>query len=266
MAIVSTPTSTGAVGAADWCRSQYIVSGGDKVTAGLQVSFYVGRQVQIAAGDGVVGGIPFSNTATVNMTSDPETSANSRMDRLVARKTWPSLQVEFAILKGAPAAVPVLPALSQSHSGVWEFGLGYWTVPGSSGTTITGGKVVGHYAETSADTDSAAVIGAGITTLVLAVPDTFAVPGAADVEFDVLVSMYADDVSAGTVILQMAGKSKTATWKVSRPGPVLVPARLRAPISAFGGPVPAIAQVSVETFASAVTVVRVSADLVEIMP
>lgn len=273
----SVPTATGAMNAADWCRSQYIISGGDKVASGLQMSWLTGRTVRVAAGTGVVGGITFTNPNALDFTSDLESSANPRIDRLVARKLWPSLQVEFAILKGAAAADPVLPALTQDHGGVWEFGLAYWTVPASMGPSIVNGEVWGHYINIHIDNYTDAAFGGGLDTgasvLLLAVPSNFRIPGEGKVEADVLVSMYAENNAAGSITVQMLGQSKSVTWRVSTypetgsyPSTLIIPVRMVADVPPGGGTVPVIVTGAAVPGGSQVRVVHVSADLAAIMP
>lgn len=262
MAVLSAFSSVGASGpsmsATDFVRSNFIAAG-DRVRSGLGVTFYAGRTVRVNAGTGVVGGVPFEVTASADLISDAETSTNPRLDRLVARRLWPSLQVELAIVKGAPAVTPVLPALTQTpgHAGTWEFGLAHWQVPGSSGGTIVGGKVWAHG---SIETFSAEAApgnpgtATGVTDLILAVTrstpfaaNQFMLPSAGLVTLQAGVSLSADSEAGGSVIVQMAGASMSVPFKFDMAGTMFVPVPLSRVFVPNAGAVPATVQLYVET-------------------
>lgn len=241
MAILSAPKGNGVQNdAASWCRLNFALAGGDKVF-GLTTSFVSGRTVRLAQGQGVAGGVEFTNTAAADFTSAVNTSTNPRIDRLVARKTWPSLDVEVAIVQGVAGSNPTIPALTQSHSGVWEYGLAYWQVPANSGATIVNGEVWGH------GQDSGGIVrdlgaggnGANIPTntsvLVLQVNSDPAngngcvrAPSAVTVDFETVVYiMCPAGNSAGTVTVQMANKSRVEGWKSVAAGMIAVPCPIR---------------------------------------
>ncbi len=265
MAIVTGPKN--GTSAAEYGRLQRASDGPDQVTSGLQVTFFAGRTVRLAAGSGRVGGFGFVNTASVDFTSDAETTGNPRIDRLVARLPAPGADVVFAILKGGAASPPSLPPLTQIEGGVWEFGLAYWIVPAGSGGNITNGKVWGHYADDGAQFkgDADVSIATGTNALLLNVfqsdphnPLQFAVPGSATVAMDVVLSCLAIAPCAGVVTLQMAGLARTATYKAMAAGPfTLTIPRFEARIDKNGGHVPAVIQMSVEGVFGAATPLRV---------
>ena len=276
MTILSYPTATGAMGPEAYCRTSYILAGEDRITSGLQMSWFSNRTVQITAGSGVVGGIAFTSTQTELRTSDLESSSNPRFDRLVARKKWPSLEVELVILKGAPAPSPVLPALTREFGERWEFGLGYWLVPANNGNAIPNGLAWGHYANMQIDQYILDVtVGNGsdaASTLIYAVPNDFRIPGAGKLAIDALVTLdVGGSVQAGSVTIQAAGQSKSVTWShrlQSVPTtrvPLTVPITLEANINPGGGIVAVIFEVGTVANSSPVGVQHLSADIFEDM-
>ncbi len=257
----------------DFRRHMYAESEGDRVVWGLAVNHYANRTVRLQPGQGRVGGIGFSVPTELSFTSRVNSQGYARVDRLVAR-VFPALvydpetkqdvrafKVEIVISEGGPAENPTLPAVQQLHDGVWEFGLAFWVVPGNSNGNIRDGMVWDHRADDGAQFagdlgepgTEGAFLTSGENTLLLAMERPrydvreFAVPGAAVVALDVVLSCRAQVACAGVVTLQMAGQSRTAQWKAMAAGifTFTVP-HFEAQISPYGGYVPAIVQMSVE--------------------
>lgn len=259
-------------------RHMWAVSGGDRVVSGLQVTFFAGRTIRLAAGQGVVDGVGFSVPSALDFTSTANSQGNPRIDRLVVRlyrTLVPKVgggevmayKCEVVIKEGAPSSPPGLPSLQNDHDGVWEFGLGYWVVPPGGNGNIDNGKVWSSYADDGAQFagDRDVTIATGTNALVLNVrndglfdPKQFAVPGAAKVAMDVVLYCLAAAPCGGVVTLQMAGASRTATYKAMAAGPFTVPVpRFEALIDRNGGPVPAAIEMSCEGAFGAATPVKV---------
>jgi hypothetical protein len=99
--------------------------------AGLTVSMGLGRAHVRGAG--------YERTGSAwTYDTPPNTDPNPRVDRLVLRRDLAAQTVVPAVLQGAPAAAPAVPALTQNEDGVWELPLFRYTVPGNSGAPVTG--------------------------------------------------------------------------------------------------------------------------------
>lgn len=100
-----------------------------------------GLTVTLALGRGHVRGAGYERTGTPwSATLATNTNVNPRIDRLVLRRDLSASPptVLPVVLQGVPAATPAPPALTQNEDGVFDEPLYRMTVPGSSGTVLTG--------------------------------------------------------------------------------------------------------------------------------
>jgi hypothetical protein len=89
-----------------------------------------GRNAVIADGNALIKGQLWRCDAPVS-TSIPAASAQNRIDRLVLRytrgaSTSPTV-VAPAVVTGTPSGSPVIPSLTQTPSGIWEYPVCHWT-------------------------------------------------------------------------------------------------------------------------------------------
>lgn len=76
--------------------------------------------------------------ADVTFAVPANTNANPRVDRIVLRRDLNANTIVLTRLTGTPAASPAAPALTQIDGGVYDLPLWRFTVPGGSGTPLTG--------------------------------------------------------------------------------------------------------------------------------
>lgn len=90
----------------------------------------VGRNAVIADGNILIRGYLWRCDAPVN-TAVPAASAQNRIDRLVIRLTrgasTSATLVQPAVVTGTPSGSPVIPSLTQTPSGIWEYPVSHWT-------------------------------------------------------------------------------------------------------------------------------------------
>jgi hypothetical protein len=98
-----------------------------------------GRNAVIADGNILIRGMLWRCDAPVS-TPIPAASAQNRIDRLVIRLTRTAVNsatvVQPAVVTGTPSGSPVIPALTQTPTGIWEFPISHWT--STSAGAITG--------------------------------------------------------------------------------------------------------------------------------
>jgi hypothetical protein len=98
-----------------------------------------GLTVTLALGRAHVRGAGYERTGTAwSATLATNTATNPRVDRLVLRRDLAAQTVLPTVLQGTPAASPAAPAVTQVEDGVWDLPLFSVTVPGGSGTTLSG--------------------------------------------------------------------------------------------------------------------------------
>jgi hypothetical protein len=92
--------------------------------------------VQVATGAALVNGTFYENTTalTLNITIP---SSNPRIDRIVLRKTWADEEIRLAVLKGAEAASPTAPSLTQTEDDIWEVSLAIVFITTAGVITVT---------------------------------------------------------------------------------------------------------------------------------
>jgi hypothetical protein len=89
-----------------------------------------GRNAVIASGNVLIKGQLWRCDAPVSVPI-PAASAQNRIDRLVIRltrgaTTSPTV-VQPAVVTGTPGTTPVIPALTQTPTGIWEYPVSHWT-------------------------------------------------------------------------------------------------------------------------------------------
>lgn len=97
----------------------------------LKVTPGTGLTTSIAAGQAMVRGHYYSNTAAVVLTHDASTS-QGRIDSIVLELDPTANQIVAKIVKGTAGASPVAPTLSQTDSGVYQFKLADVTIQASA--------------------------------------------------------------------------------------------------------------------------------------
>ena len=98
-----------------------------------------GRNAVLADGNIMIRGQLWRCDAPVS-TPIPAASAQNRIDRLVLQlnrgaTTSPTV-IQALVVTGTPAASPVIPALVQTATGIWQFPISHWT--STSTGTLTG--------------------------------------------------------------------------------------------------------------------------------
>jgi hypothetical protein len=97
-----------------------------------------GRNAVIADGNVSIKGQLWRCDAPVS-TPIPSASAQNRIDRLVIRltrgATTSATVVAPAVVAGTPAGTPVIPALTQTPTGIWEFPVSHWTATSAGALT-----------------------------------------------------------------------------------------------------------------------------------
>jgi hypothetical protein len=98
-----------------------------------------GRNAVIADGNILIKAQLWRCDAPVS-TPIPAASAQNRIDRLVIRltrgATTSATVVVAAVVTGTPSGSPVIPALTQTPTGIWEFPVSHWT--STSAGALTG--------------------------------------------------------------------------------------------------------------------------------
>jgi len=98
-----------------------------------------GRNAVIADGVAVIKGQLWRCDAPVN-TPIPAASAQNRIDRLVLRltrgATTSATVVQPVVVTGTPSGSPVIPPLTQTPTGIWDFPVSHWT--STSAGALTG--------------------------------------------------------------------------------------------------------------------------------
>jgi len=97
----------------------------------LNMSFDVpGRNIVVTAGAAAIRGQLWRADASVS-TPIPAASGQNRLDRLVLRlnrgATTSATVVVPTVITGTPSGSPVLPAITQTPTGIWDMQLCYWT-------------------------------------------------------------------------------------------------------------------------------------------
>lgn len=96
-----------------------------------------GLSVTVATGGAVVNGGYYVNDAPITLAVDAEGAGTNRYDRIIIRKTVATKIIEAVVLKGASAASPTIPALTQ-NSAVWEIALKTVYIASGAVTLIAG--------------------------------------------------------------------------------------------------------------------------------
>jgi hypothetical protein len=98
----------------------------------------VGRNAVMAAGSCIVKGKLWSCDAPVN-TAVPAASGSNRIDRLTLRLLrtagTATAFLQPNIITGTPSGSPVLPALVQTTTGIWDLPISHWTSTSAGGLT-----------------------------------------------------------------------------------------------------------------------------------
>ena len=120
---------------ADWETLAAGMGAGDGVilnpTTSLAPSLdSVGRNAVMAAGACVVKGKLWSCDAPFN-TAIPAASGSNRIDRLVMRLNrtagTATAFLQPVVITGTPSGTPVIPALTQTTTGIWDMPISHWT-------------------------------------------------------------------------------------------------------------------------------------------
>lgn len=108
---------------------------GDGVIAAISGSLLptldgAGRNAVMAAGTCLIKGSIWSTDASVN-TAIPAASGSDRIDRLTLRLTRTAgnatAYLQPNIITGTPSGSPVIPALTQTTTGIWDLPISHWT-------------------------------------------------------------------------------------------------------------------------------------------
>jgi hypothetical protein len=98
-----------------------------------------GRNAVIADGNAAIKGMLWRCDAPVS-TPIPAASAQNRIDRLVLQlnrgATSSPTVIQPVVVTGTPAASPVIPALTQNATGIWQLPISHWT--STSAGALTG--------------------------------------------------------------------------------------------------------------------------------
>lgn len=135
----TSPGDAGPYSAANWQQLyQYIIGiGANRANVGVflgsgtqptsalrvQAKGTPDTTVDVLAGAGLVQGIAYINTATVNFSIAANASGNPRIDTVVLQADYALQTVRLAVLQGTPAASPAAPTLTQSANVLWEIPL-----------------------------------------------------------------------------------------------------------------------------------------------
>jgi hypothetical protein len=79
-----------------------------------------GQNIRIDTGAALVDGKFYEASASTDFTLSLPGSGLNRYDRIVLRKSWAAQTVRLALLSGAEAVSPSVPALTQSSGDTWE--------------------------------------------------------------------------------------------------------------------------------------------------
>ncbi len=91
---------------------------------------------QILSGAALVNGSFYENSASLSLSiATPVT--DSRIDRIVLRKTWVTQEIRLAILAGTENASPTAPSLTQAEGDIWEVSLAQALITTAGVITIT---------------------------------------------------------------------------------------------------------------------------------
>lgn len=97
-----------------------------------------GRNAVLDTGNILIKGQLWRCDAAVN-TAIPAASAQNRIDRLVIRLTrgaaTSATVVQPAVVTGTPSGSPVIPALTQTPTGIWEYPVAHWTATSAGALT-----------------------------------------------------------------------------------------------------------------------------------
>jgi len=94
--------------------------------------------VDVAAGGAVVDGIPYSNSAAVNVNIPSAAGGgNTRIDRIVARASWAGFDVAITRIAGTDAATPTAPAITQTAGTTYDIMLCQVLVDTAGAVTVT---------------------------------------------------------------------------------------------------------------------------------
>lgn len=122
-----------------WAR--HFNSGVNDVPTGtaLEVSAGTGLAVDVAAGQAMVRGHYYINTAVEALALTVADATNDRIDLVVLRLDPVSNSIVLAVKTGTPAGSPVAPSLVQTDGGIFEQALAEVLVPATAGVpgTIT---------------------------------------------------------------------------------------------------------------------------------
>src|SRR6266568_8835577 len=116
---------------ADWETLAAGMGAGDGVILNPTTSLdSVGRNAVMAAGACVVKGKLWSCDAPFN-TAIPAASGSNRIDRLVMRLNrtagTATAFLQPVVITGTPSGTPVIPALTQTTTGIWDLPISHWT-------------------------------------------------------------------------------------------------------------------------------------------
>jgi len=93
--------------------------------------------LSVATGGAVVYGTIHDSDAAVSVSIPTPSTGNSRYDRVVAQRTWSTQVVRIARVSGVAAAVPVVPALTQTANITWEIPLATVFIDDAGAITVT---------------------------------------------------------------------------------------------------------------------------------
>lgn len=115
-----------------------------KIHEGLVVSANsTGLQVQVSAGFAVVQGLAYYLDAQATVSIGANQTSLPRIDAVVLRLDYSATpKIQLATVQGAPNSSPQQPTLTQTDMGVFEFPLGYVTIPANA-VTISSSSVSG---------------------------------------------------------------------------------------------------------------------------
>jgi hypothetical protein len=97
--------------------------------------------VRVVTGAAFVKGFLYENTTAQTLTIAANASGNPRIDRIILRVNFAAQTVRLAVLQGIPAAVPGVPALTQTYGTTFEVALAQvWAANGFA--TITNADIL----------------------------------------------------------------------------------------------------------------------------
>lgn len=103
----------------------------------LKVTPGTGLTTSVAAGQAMVRGHYYSNTAAVVLTHDPSTS-NPRIDSVVLTLDPTANSIVLSVVKGTAGVSPVAPSLTQTDSAIYQFKIADVTIQSSAISISTG--------------------------------------------------------------------------------------------------------------------------------